>query len=177
MRFSGVLFSVVLISSLFFVSCSPLTPYTAQVKSEYGISDEDVEKIQFYISKDVVIYRAESGAQTQTTGGEVVVSSDRNTEQVVIEKGTKGILEKLEGNKIAIRFEPGDGKYLYFVSNSFQGRHVLEANWRNNVGELAYGGHKYYATASSRDAFLQFRVKKFKRDNKTKRKVGGMEVK
>lgn len=161
----------------FLYSCSPLTPYTPKVQSEYGIADEDIEKIQFYLSKDIIFYRAESGAQTATEGGELVISSDRNTEQVVIEKGTKGILEKKDGsNRIAIRFEPGDEKYLYFVSNSFGGKYVLDAKWQNNVGELKYGGHTYYATSSSRDAFLQFKVRKFQRDNSSKRKVGGMEV-
>ena len=162
-------------------SCASKVPYTADLQKQFKFTEADLKKVQFYTSDDIILYRKSSSEGT-TLGaeeGELVIKSDNTEEEIIIPKGTPGIIEKMvDNNKLAIRFEAGEGKFLIFGGEgNYNGQYkILAEEWANKRGKLTYSGETYYATQSSGAAMLLVVLKKYKKYQREQRKVGGMKV-
>ena len=131
-------------------ACSPhLTTFTEELYKSYQWSEEDLKKVQFYLSDDLVIYRdiTESNG-VQIAGGEIKVVNGRKVEQVRFKAGTPGVyLFKPKDNNFAISFEAGDDThYLVFGPNpKYEGRYMLLASeWNRRQGKVSYAGEKFW---------------------------------
>ena len=139
-----------------------------------------MKKIQFYVSSDIVLQRGEKDEkEKEISEGTLTTKDGKSVEQVLIKAGTPGVVDRiLDGNRVAVRFEPGEEKYLVFGDPTKQGRYTLLAGeWdKNNRGKLLYGGKTYLSGAGAANVYLTFRMKNLYQFKKNQTVVKGMKL-
>jgi len=164
--------------TLLLSACSRKVPYTSYLANKYQLTEVDLKKVQFYTSEDIILSTKESSSKTETENGNIVVSSNTAEDQIIIKKGTPGILEKQVGSdKVYISFEVGEGKFLVFGSTGQREPFRLQAeNWDNGKGKLTYGGKVYFASGYSGTAHLLVYIKKFQKKKSNQKVVEGRKI-
>jgi hypothetical protein len=130
---------------------------------------QELGKIQFYLSDDIVLKRRRKEGNSVIEGGRIKVEKGQEIEEVIIPRGTPGVfLFSPKENRLAVSFESGsEKKYLMFGPNPKMGnRYVLLASeWDKNQGKVQYDGSYYWV--DSNDAYAGLLVD-LKRINKVK---------
>lgn len=151
----NLLFIAVLLATL--ASCSPrLTPFTSNLRNEYGWSDDDLQKIQFYLSDEIVLWRQVKDGDAKISQGTITVRNGKKVEEIRFPKRTPGVyLFEPKTNQFAISFESGDGKYLMFGPSKRSSEFVLlAAGWKKNTGNISYDNKIFKTNSSSAYASL-----------------------
>ena len=154
----------------FLSSCKNLVPYTDAMKNKYGWTDEQIRRIQFYVSHDIVLHREMTKGSTDIVQGKIKTIHGSKVDEVIIPAGTKGIVTDIPNNKkLLVSFEVSDDNYLSFgVNPNASDRFVLLASdWKNEMGKVHYAGNEYYTDPDSKYASLLVDL----------RKIENMEVK
>lgn len=161
-------------------SCTQIIPYTDQVREQFDLTPENMMKVQFYTSANIILEKSQSsGNQTTGTSGELVINSSKTQDRIIIPTNTRGVFEKMgDNNEIIVRFEMGSGRVIKFATRVTQtsGKYYLVADWKNNGGTLEYGNDTYKVGTGGSSAFLQIRLKKMQRVTRKDRIVKGMKV-
>lgn len=160
-----------LVGLFLFTSCSPsLTPFSDKLKRDQGWDEEDLKKIQFYLSDNIVLWREINRGESKIEGGKIKVKNGREIEEIVFKKGTPGVLIFMpKKNRFAIAFEDSDDRYLMFGPGKKDSRYVLLASdWKRDYGRISYDDKLFYTDESS--AFIKLLVD-LKAYNKEERKV------
>jgi len=141
---------VVVISA---TSCSKkLTSFTDRLYSEQQWSENELKRIQFYLSDDIVLWRDAGTSSSTVQDGQISIVNGRRVEEVVFEKGTPGVFVfSPSKGQFAISFEDGRERYLMFgPSKKRSGRFVLLAKeWNRNRGKISYNGGTWNTNANS----------------------------
>ncbi|NUO00978.1 MAG: hypothetical protein HUU01_10230 [Saprospiraceae bacterium] len=174
-------FFMLMLPGSLFTACSPtLSPFTQRLYDNYNWSDEDLKRIQFYVSDDIVMRRELGTGSTEITSGKVRVVNGRQVEEIVIRRGTPGILLfKPKENRFAVSFEDGgESRYLVFGPNpKASDRYVLLASeWRKRTGTVTYDGRKFDVDADDAFATLMLDMKKFNKLSVESRTAGGRKI-
>lgn len=171
---------VLLVLSIALSSCSNSYRYfTQDLYDDFGWSDNELKRIQFYLSEDIVLFRRVGGENARITRGQIRVVDGREIEEVIIEKGTPGVfVQSPKDNRFAISFDANKRDYLMFGPNrKAQGRYVLLAkDWDKRVGEITYGGELYQTSSASAYAALMVDIKKAQKVKRKTKKVSGARV-
>src|SRR6187431_489337 len=135
-------------------SCSlPYTYYTKDLHANTQWSEEDIMRIQFYLSDDIMLTRSMNNGETSIAAGTIKIKNGERVEQVVIKSGTPGVLVMMPTeDRYAISFEEKDNDaYLMFGPNpKYEGRFALLAQeWDREYGIVHYKGQAYTADAGS----------------------------
>ena len=162
-------------------SCTKnLRPFTQNLYDDYRWTENDLKKIQFYLSDDIVMTRESNAGKSEIEGGEIKVVEGRTIEQVVIPKGTPGIfLFSPKSDRFAISFDDrSDELYLMFGPNPKAGdRYVLLASeWKRRGGKVTYGGKKWRVNYNGAWAGLLVDLKKIKKVQIKKSRAKGRTV-
>ncbi|MDA9563086.1 hypothetical protein N9R81_00260 [Flavobacteriales bacterium] len=169
---------VVVVASL--SSCAPKMQFTQAVKEQNKLTDDELKKLQFYTSGDIVLQRnerADSGKETD--GGELIITSGTSTDQVIIPEGTPGIVVGTKGaNQMLVRFEPGEEKYLLFgdASNRKGAYQLIPEGVKGGKKYVSYAGSKYSISGTSEYVSLMFKMKRLNKVRKDQRVVKGMKL-
>ena len=163
------------------VSCSPeLRPFTSNILQEGGWSDTDLQKIQFYLSEDIIIRRELTEGTSEITSGTIKIVKGEKVEEVRIKKGTPGtFLFRAGKNNFAIGFDAAsDKRYLMFGANpKRQGTYVLLASeWKDRLGKVQYDNRFYFAEEESAWAALLVDLKKIQKFEVNSRVERGRKV-
>ena len=163
------------------IGCSPeLRPFTTNILQEGGWSDSDLQKIQFYLSDDIVIRRNLSEGTSEITSGTIKIVKGVRVEEVRIRKGTPGtFLFRADKNHFAIGFDAAsDKRYLMFGANpKRQGSYVLLASeWKDRLGKVRYDDRFYFAEEESAWAGLLVDLKKIQKVEINSRVERGRKV-
>ncbi len=167
---------------LFLTSCSPrLSVFDKKLYEEQNWSDDQLKRIQFYLSEDLTIYRyIDEDGGTTITSGQIKIVDGRKTEQIYFPNGTPGVfLFRPKEEHFAISFEnKGDTHYLTFGPNpKYGGQYMLLASeWDRKSGKITYAGKKFY-TSSAEIPRLLVDLKKETRNKVEGRTAGGRTVK
>ncbi|HMG15698.1 MAG TPA: hypothetical protein VK590_09635 [Saprospiraceae bacterium] len=151
---------------LVMASCTPtLTPFTNRLYEKYNWKDDELKRIQFYLSSDIVLRRDfDKASGTEFDKGSIKIVDGKKIEQVVIPHGTPGVfMFKPNEKKFAISFESGnDQKYLMFGPNPKRGGEfvLLASDWEGKNGIVTYDGKEYVTDASAAWANLLVDLKK-----------------
>jgi hypothetical protein len=144
-------------------SCSQkLVPFTQEIRDSYKLSEEDLQSIQFYISKGFVLKRGERTGEKETDGGELTLKKEHFVEEVVVNAKTPCVVKRsVDGHTIMVEFEEGSDKFLVFGSKkNSDGFYTLRAlEWSNGRGKINYGDKYYLSSPGSRDVFLALKLK------------------
>jgi hypothetical protein len=102
----AVVLSVLALSAL--GGCASYVPFTHELRTEHGLTDEEVKNLQFYVSHEVTLRReVESGGRKVTPGHKLLLISGKQIEEVVIAAKTPGVAVKVGPRAIAVSFQPG----------------------------------------------------------------------
>lgn len=175
-----IIFLVALIgSSVILGSCARKIPFNNDARKKYRLNENEIRGLQFYTSSDIVLQRAEQKKNEKgtTAEGTLVISEENAMEQVNIPAGTMGVCVKVyPDNKVAVSFG-SDDEYLIFGDPNNVGRYSLFAkDWRNGKGRVTYGGKAYDALPPSGSAYILFKTKKIKKNQKKVSTVKGRKV-
>ena len=162
-------------------SCGPNLSYlTEDLYADNRWSDDELKKIQFYVSQDIVLRREASSGVSKIESGRIKVVDGKKVEEIVIRKGTPGVfLFRPQENRFAVSFESGGrDRYLMFGPNpQARGRYVLLASdWKRTQGLVSYDNAKYYTPTSSAYAALMVDMNKVRRIALRSRTAKGRSV-
>ena len=167
-------------SFLVFTSCAKLTYFTDDLYDQQGWSENDLKRIQFYISQDVVLKRELTGGKSEIISGKIKVENGVQIEQVVIPKGTPGtFVFSPKEDRFAIAFEDGgDKRYLMFgPSPKYSDRFVmLASDWSKRSGKVNYDGKQWRVGSDDAYAALMVDLRKANKYDKSSRTAKGRRV-
>ncbi len=164
---------------LLLASCATYQPLTEKDRTENNWTEKELKQVQFYLSSDIVIERKLGNETSTIKNGKVRIVNGERIEEVIIKKGTPGILvSNTVDNRLGISFEDGDDRYLMFGPNKGKGGryYLLASDWQNDVGKVQYEGQTYFCTPASGKAFLTLDLKKLYQTEKDQRKAKGRKV-
>ena len=160
--------------SILLSACSSKVPFTTKAMTDYKLTNDDVKKLQFYLKGDVVLTNVKKGEKgTKTEDGELVIKDEQSSNKIIISDGTRGVVEKVDGDLLFVSFE--EGKNLKFKASPTDGKYRLKSDKfdpRKRMGSVNYGGDEYFVNSTSLQAYLVFKLK-----NSTKRKSNQRSVK
>lgn len=169
-----------LLFGLFLQSCSnKLTPFTKRLQNQFAWTESELERIQFYLSEDIVLRRTLTAGESRITRGKIEVIDGRDVEQIIFKEGTPGILLfSPKQNRMAISFEEGSDTFLMFGPNpQVGGKYVLLAkDWEKRVGQVTYDGKIYNTNAQSALSCLMVDLDKEKRLEYKSKTVEGRKI-
>ncbi len=170
-----------LAASFFLASCGPtLKPFTQRLYEQNGWSENDLKRIQFYLSEDIVLRRDDTNrSQSSIQDGEIQIVEGGSVEKVVIRKGTPGVFVfSPKANRFAISFDKDDDKYLMFGPNPKANNRylILASEWRKGNGILTYNGRRYRIDDSDAYAALMVDLKKVRRMNVKSSTASGRRI-
>lgn len=174
--------NIIILSALILslASCKNLVPYTDSMRQQYNWSESQVRKIQFYVSRDIVLQRELTGGSTEIVSGKIKTVNGRKVDQIIIRQGTPGVLTQIprEG-KMLVSFEKGDDHFLSFgVNPNMDGKYFLLASeWNNGIGKVTYVNRSYYSEPDSRYAHLLVDLRKLLKEERSVRVAKGRKVK
>ncbi len=168
-------FSVVL-----FGACSNrLTYFTDDLNERYRWTDDELRKIQFYVSQNIVLKREVSGGDREVVSGKIKIEDGRKIEEVVIRKGTPGaFLFSPKKDRFAIGFEEGNDRYLMFgPSPKYSDRFVLLASdWDRRTGSVTYDDKTWKVSSDVAYAALLVDLRKINKVDVNSRVAKGRKV-
>jgi hypothetical protein len=166
---------------LFIISCSPQYSYfTEDLYKKQNWSQEDVGRIQFYVSRDIVLTRAMNEGETKISEGKIRIKNGRKVEQVVIKAGTPGVLVLMpKEDRFAISFEEDNDAYLMFGPNPKNDDRfaLLAQDWDRDHGKIHYKGKVYNVDSESAYASLMVDLRKTGESEYQTRRVSGRTIK
>ncbi len=111
-----VIFFAVLGTILLFSSCSKkLIPYTVGIEKK--ISSQEMQ-VQYYASADMSFTLSEyQDTLLVNQKGEIERQKSADAKNFFVKAGTRGVLEKKEGQIYWIRFDPKDDRLVPFIPN------------------------------------------------------------
>ena len=169
------------VSLVLTTACGPnLTTLSTSVRDENAWTEDELSRIQFFLSQDLVLTRERKSGSTAIVQGEVRVKDGRRVEELVFERGTPGVVlfQTAEGN-LAIGFdERRDDRYLMFGPNpNRRGEYVLLGKSAGRYSsKVTYDDRQWDVSNANAGVRLLFNLK---RTGSTKRKtssVGGRRL-
>ena len=161
-------------------ACGPkLLPFTQSMYDRYTWDEGDLKKIQFYLSREVVLRNASAQGQSTIVNGKIEDQQEKRIDQVVIPAKTPGVLVYFpRSNRFGISFDSDGGEYLMFGPNPKSGgKYVLLAkSWQKRQGRITYGEKVYTAELGASFAHLLVNIKKVNKVGIKQSVAGGRKV-
>ena len=175
------LLSVSIILFFVFSACTPrYTYFTENLYEKQKWSDDEVRRIQFYVSRDIVLTRTISDDETTITEGKIRIINGRRVQQIIIPERTPGVLVMMpKDDRFAISFEEDDDAYLMFGPNPkyYERFALLAQDWEREKGKVHYKGQLYDVDNSSAYAALMVDLRRIGQNEYETKRVQGRTVK
>ena len=176
--------SIIQLSFIAFIglisSCSPsLNYYTQTMHDDYRLSETELQSVQFYLSKDIILYRDLGINESMISEGKIKIVDGRKVEEIIFPKQTPGVLMFTpKQDRFAISFEEGEDSFLMFGPNKKAGGKfvLLAKEWDRRVGKVTYKGRTYNTNGQSAMAALLVDVDKAKKVSRKTKKVSGRKI-
>ncbi len=173
--------SIVIFGITLVASCSPrYTYFTENLYEKQNWTQEDVKRIQFYVSNDIILTRAISDDETSITEGKIRIINGKKVQQVIIKEKTPGVLVLMpKEDRFAISFEDNDDAYLMFGPNPkyYERFALLAQDWEKEKGKVHYRGQLYDVDNSSAFAALMVDLRREGESQYEIKRVPGRTVK
>ncbi|HUR30843.1 MAG TPA: hypothetical protein VMZ69_05390 [Saprospiraceae bacterium] len=174
-------FPISIFCIMLFASCIPrLTYFTQNLNEKQNWSQEDLKRIQFYVSHDIVLSRTISDDDTKITEGKIRIINGRKVQQIVIKERTPGVLILMpKEDRFAISFEEEDDAFLMFGPNPkyYERFALLAQDWEEDNGQVHYKGQLYHVDNSSAYSALMVDLKREGENQYVTKRVQGRTVK
>ncbi len=168
-----VLFVIV---SLLISSCSNLIFFTKDIRENLNDNNLEIEKVQYYNSKKIILRRSLSKEETQIAKGIIKLEDGNYFEEIIIPKQTKGIAVSTGSEFLKIAFETGDNRNLRFVMNDDNYYQISADSWKNDYGCISYDTTTYYVIPGSSNTLLMVSKEYISNIEKNRRVLEGRSV-
>jgi hypothetical protein len=169
-------------------ACStPKSYFTAETKNRIDANSIPVQKLQFYIDKDVELRRELSSKDdTKVSSGKVILENGKYVNIILLKKGTPGICTNANGGMLDIAFESGNNKNISFAlplgANSNTAYSLSAEKWLNNyntaeVGKITYDGQVYFMRFNGARPKLMIKKSDINNYEVNKRTMKGRKIK
>jgi hypothetical protein len=140
-------------------SCASSKSYfTSDVRTRIEKNGISVEKLQFFVDRDVELRREVSSRDAKVTSGKVKLVNGHYLNIIDLKRNTPGVCTGFYSNSLNVTFESGDGQYLSFgvptygTTNIYQ---ILAQDWTNGGrGKVIYEGNTYFIQPKGVEARL-----------------------
>ena len=162
-------------------------PFTDGLAANYGLVEDQKQDLQYYLSDRIELVRTAESGQVGVRDGILVDHSYSDSDRVVVEPGTPGVVLASGPNWMAVSF--AKGRYFYFVSDPPRsawrggdwapGRYYLYQPGPVNglPGPVQFDNALYYATGNSYQAFLVVDRESFARATGREERLPGRRLK
>lgn len=168
-----------------FTSCVPKSFFTTEIRNKVEADTIHLDKLQFYVDRDVELRREVSSANTKVTSGKIKFENGKYIHIILLKKFTPGVCSKIHKNSLEINFELGDGKTLTFgvtaTASPDEVYRIFAMEWISQdvgkIGRIKYDNETYYIQPNGEGARLM--IRKSVVDNLTieKKTMSGVKVK
>lgn len=167
---------VVIAIAVIISSCASKIPYTTAVQEKYKLGESEVKSLQFYLAGDITIYNGNRDGSTGTEKGELVIKDEQNMNKVIIPNGTQGVVEGVQGDILKVSFE--QGKTINFEASKTDGKYRMKPDTfgANNIGEITYGGEKFFVSSTATRSYLVFKLKRSTKQRSSQTVVKGRKL-
>ncbi len=170
----------VLIILITLASCTPqLVPYTSSIQRQSGLSVNDLNKVQFYNSDRIVLFREVGKSTSEVVSGDIKIVNGKQIEEIVINPMTPGVMVNAAGDqRFGISFEDGADRYLVFgLDPKKAGRYTIYGkNWQNHQATIDYDGKEYRLSPQSSETILLVNLKKLSGTKVSSRTAKGRSI-
>lgn len=167
--------------TILFSSCGPkLRPLTQRLVDDQNWTQDELKRIQFYLSEDLVLVRELRNGNSEIRNGQVKIIDGREVEQLVFKRNTPGVFVfSPRTQRIAVSFERNDENYLVFGPNPKAGNRyvIMAADWDRRNGTVTYAGKKWRVNSSDAYASLLIPLKRLQNSDVRGKVVGGRKLK
>lgn len=161
-------------------SCGPrLSPFTQRLYEDQNWDEDDLRRIQFYLSEDLVLTRELRKDRTTITRGQVKVVDGREVEQIVFKRNTPGVFSfSPKTKRVAITFENNNDNFLVFGPNPKNSNRytLLASDWNRRSGTVTYAGQEWRVSSTDAYASLLIPLKRIREGDTKGRVVGGRKI-
>lgn len=162
-------------------ACGPtLSPFTQRLQEENEWSENELKRIQFYLSHDIILRRQITEGASEIIRGEIKVLDGKKVEEILIRRNTPGVLVyNPKENRFGVSFEADrDDLYLMFGPNPKSGGRytLLASEWKRRRGTVSYSGKKWYVDGDNALASLLVDLKKTRRLSVDSRVARGRRI-
>jgi len=175
-----VLFAIGIVSMLMLNSCvKNLAPITQKMIDENGWDENQLKRIQFYTSEDIILYKLKDASDVDIKDGKIQYETDKSVKEIVIKKNTPGILVYYpKKDRWGVSFEKGNSYYLTFGPHPKRGEQfvLLASEWDDTKGLVTYNGDNYSVPTKNADAILLVDTKSIKKLAVDRRKAKGRKL-
>lgn len=167
---------------LFLSSCGPkLSPFTQRIYEDQQWTTADLERIQFYLSQDIVLTHEIRDGRSEIRRGQVKILDGREVEQIVFKRNTPGVyVFSPKENRLAISFESSNDNFLIFGPNPKAANRytILAGEWNNRAGYglVTYDNRQWRISTSQANANIMIPLKRLRNRDVSGRVVGGRRV-
>jgi hypothetical protein len=135
-------------------ACStPKSYFTVGTRNTIENKNIPVEKLQFYIDKDVELKRELASKDAKVSSGKVIFENGKYVNIILLKAGTLGVCTQSAKNSLDISFESGDDRNISFAVPERAGSSVVYSlspeKWLNTynsgeIGKITYDGEVYF---------------------------------
>ncbi|OYX83929.1 MAG: hypothetical protein B7Y83_09910 [Flavobacteriales bacterium 32-34-25] len=172
---------LLLIVVLFF-SCAPKSYFTEGIRKKVEAGDNGVNKLQFYVDRDVELRREVSSGDVKITSGKVKFENGKFIHIIILKEGTRGVCTKNYDKELGISFEIGDNKVLSFGTSKSTDLatiyHIYAQKWidTDGTGRISYDNQTYYIQPQGSSAQLMIKKSIVDKLDVKKRNMKGVKI-
>lgn len=173
-------------------SCSTLQKSYFTVDTRRRVEEKaiPVDKLQFYIDKDVELKRELAARDAKVSSGKVVFENGKYVNIVLLKAGTQGVCTMALNNTLEVSFENGENKNLRFSVPEKAGSAAVYSlfadQWMNSyntynpsvvqVGKIVYDNEVYFMRFSGERPKLMIQKSAQDKFQVNKRVMSGRKV-
>ena len=151
-----LLYAAIVTVSIAGLSCrSSKTYFTPQIRTKVENAGINLNKIQFYVDRDMELKREITKEEASVTKGKVKIIDGKYINIIDLEKYTPGICSATFPDKILVSFETGENKALTFGktrdASATDPYKILAFEWYDN-GEICVSA--YYVNGKLHGEYL-----------------------
>jgi len=147
--FTASLFSLLLITGCVSTQAKrDLIPYTQALRVQHNLSNQEVQRLQYYLSDTVLLQRQDASGGHRVVDGRLLVTDDRNLERVIIEQGVPGIATGVYESALDISFAEGSSLAFTQTGRNPAAPYRLHAKPDANGYQYVYINNAAYGVAA-----------------------------
>ena len=177
-----------IISVIGFYSCStPKSYFTAELRNKVESNSISLEKLQYYIDRDVELRAELTSTEAKVTSGKIKIENGKYIHIIKLKKFTEGVCTKINDHSIEVSFETGDGKSIEFGvvrgAKQYETYRLFPTKWlkqstypMSDVAIIKYDGKMYQIQADGPAAKLMIKKSVTDKFETKKRTMKGRKV-
>ena len=149
---------IYLIPILILTSCSQKVYFNAQVRKQLEQLNIPLDKLNYYVDRDVILRREMSSEETTASSGIVKFENGKYINIIKLRMYTTGVCTKISPNKLNIAFEDGSNFLTFGYPKNGTNENAYQINadeWKNDIGKITYEGKVFYIDEKSSDAKIK----------------------